>query len=339
MRRFGGIILWLAFFAGLALSIVSLLHVCTEACKETQDYEFFGIPIGWLGVAFFSAVMVAHYLRWDYVVGLMVAGALGSEVVFLLIQYELIGEFCPICVSIAASVLIAATVLTIGYFKNLGNYVKLGLKRMVSWQVLRGVSTLSFVMLGFFMALFGVIKPEKTFADGTSENENPIFGNRDSQIEVYVISDWFCPACKELEPKIEAILPKVMEKASVIFVDRNIHPESMNYMPYNLSFMLKEKDKYFALRKELLKLTEQTKTPTPEEVQEAITPLGVKFRPLNFSDIDSGHRFFQGIAKTFQVDSTPTIVIANKKKVKAKKLVGDEEITEKAILGWIDKLS
>ena len=339
MRRIGEIILWLSFLAGLILSVISLMEFCKEACKETQDYAFFGIPIGWLGIGFFSSVMVFHYLKWDWLVGLMVGGALGSEVVFLLIQYEIIGEWCPVCVSIAACVGIAAFILSIGYFKNLWNYLKLGLKSMISWQVLRGISTLSCVMLGFFLALFGVVKPEKTFADGTSENENPIFGNRDSAIEVYVISDWFCPACKEIEPKLEAILPKVMEKASVIFVDRNIHPESMNFMPFNLSFMLKEKDKYFALRKELLKLTSQTKTPTPDLVQQAVEYLGVKYKPLNFSDIDSGHRFFQGIVKTFQADSTPTVVIANKRKIKAKKLVGEDEITEKAILGWIDKLS
>jgi uncharacterized membrane protein len=339
MKRVGGIILWLAFLAGFSLSIVSLMDFCKEACKETHEYEFFGIPIGWLGIGFFSAVMVCHYLRWDWIVSLMIGGALGSEIVFLLIQYEIIGEWCPVCVSIAACIFIAAAILTIGYFKKLWNYLRLGLKSMISRQVLKGVSTISCVMLGFFLALFGVIKPEKTFADGTSENENPIFGNRDSSIEVYVISDWFCPSCKELEPKIEAILPRVLEKASVIFVDRNIHPESMNYMPYNLSFMLKEKEKYFALRKVLLKMTADTKTPTPDQVQAAINSLGVKYKPLNFSDIDSGHRFFQGIAKTFQVDSTPTVVIANKRKVKAKKLVGNEEITEKAILGWINKLS
>lgn len=339
MKRIGGIILWLAFFAGLALSIVSLLHLCQESCKAASDYEFFGIPIGVLGVVFFSAIIFFHYFKWDWLVGLMLGGALGTEVVFLLIQYEIIGEWCPICVSIAGTVLVSASVLTTRYFKSLGNAVKLGLKAMVSKQVLRGVSTLSCVMLGFFLALFGVLKPEKTFADGTSENEDPIFGNRSSPIEVYIVSDWFCPACKELEPHLEAILPSVMEKASVIFVDRNIHPESMNYMPYNLSFMLKEKDKYLDLRGELIKLTAETKTPTPDQVQAAIAPLNVTYKPLNFSDIDSGHRFFQGIAKTFQIDSTPTVVIANKKTIKAKKLAGLEEINEASILLWIDKLN
>ena len=52
-------------------------------------------------------------------------------------------------------------------------------------------------------------------------------------------------------------------------------------MPYNLSFMLKEKDKYLALRGELLKLTAETKSPTPEQVQKAIAPLGVQYRPIS----------------------------------------------------------
>lgn len=339
MKRIGGWILWLSFFAGLALSVISLLGICTEACKEAHEYQFFGLSIGGLGIAVFSSLILFHYLQWNWLVGMILGGAIGAEVVFLLIQYEIIGEWCPVCVSIAACVGVAALISTLGYFAKLGQNIKLGMKRMISVQFLKGFTNVSCVVLGFFMALFGVIRPETTFADGTSENESPLFGNTDSPIEVYIVSDWFCPACKELEPKLEAILPKVMQKATVIFVDRNIHPESMNYMPYNLSFMLKDKDRYLSLRKELLKLTAKTKTPTPAQVQEAIASLGVEYQPLNFSDIDSGHRFFQGIAKTFQIDSTPTVVIANKRAIKAKKLEGTDEINEQAILSWIDKLN
>lgn len=339
MKRIGGWAVWLSLIAGLILSVISLMGFCQEACKEAHDYQFFGLSIGGLGILFFSALLLFHYLKWDTLVAMLLGGAIGAEVVFLLIQYEIIGEWCPVCVSIAACVGAAAAILMLGYFAKIYENIKLGMKRMLSKQIFRGFSAISCVVLGFFMALFGVIKPEATFADGSSEQESPIFGNTDSPIEVYFVSDWFCGACKELEPKLETILPKVMQKASVIFVDRNIHPESLNYMPYNLSFMLKEKDKYLALRKELLKLTEKTKNPTPEEVQKAISSLGVKYRPISYSDVDSGHRFFQGIAKTFQIDSTPTVIIANKKLIKAKKLEGTDEINEKAILSWIDKLS
>jgi len=85
-------------------------------------------------------------------------------------------------------------------------------------------------------------------------------------------------------------------------------------------------------------LSLKTKVPTQKEIQEAVAPLEVTYQPLQFVDIDSGQRFFQGIAQTFQVNSTPTIVIANKRKVEAKKLIGNEEITKENILSWIDKL-
>ena len=39
--------------------------------------------------------------------------------------------------------------------------------------------------------------------------------------------------------------PRIMKKAGLMFVDRAIHPETMNYIPYNLSFMINEKKSIF----------------------------------------------------------------------------------------------
>ncbi|MDB2613814.1 vitamin K epoxide reductase family protein [Chlamydiales bacterium] len=325
----------LALIGGLILTVISWRELCSESCAEAHLYEFFGFSFDLLGVVFFSVAILLNLLGRSFLVSMMLAGAIGAEVIFIMIQYKIIGEWCPICLSIASMIFLASLSLSIQYIYS---FIK-GDRSMAIRNSFRGGSAVICLTLGFFIALFGVAKPEKTFADGTSENEDPIFGNRNSAIEIYIVSDWFCTACKDLEPKWEKMLPKVMDKATVLFIDRNIHPESMNYMPYNLSFMLKEKPKYLKLRNALASLTKTTETPTAQQVQNEIAYLGVTYTPLNFSDIDSGHRFFQGISKTFKVNSTPTVVITNKKKIKAKKLVGSEEITQENILLWIDNLS
>lgn len=332
-------VILVSLITGLIFTIISLLSVCSESCKEAHDYVFFGFSLDILGLLFFSTTIIAHLLGAYPLVSLMLAGGVGAELIFILIQYEVIGQWCPICLSIAATVFLAASVLTLNYLKETIQKIVAGEWKMFSLQIVKGCGTLFILILGFGLALFGVVKPEKGFAQGTSENEDPIFGNKQSSIEIYVISDWFCEACKDIEPKLEKIVSKASPHARIFFIDRNIHPESMNYMPFNLSFMLKEKPKYLKIRKALVELTKKTTTPTALDVQRAVAPLGVTYKPLNFADIDSGHRFFQGISETFKVDSTPTVVIANKKTIKAKKLVGSEEINDKNILFWIEKLS
>ena len=112
----------------------------------------------------------------------------------------------------------------------------------------------------------------------------------------------------------------------------------MNYIPYNLSFMLNDKKQYFKIRKALTKLAKESKTPTPEQVQKAVQPYGVTYVPLNFADVNEGIKFQEGIVKTFKVKQTPTVVVANRKKLKAKKLTGSS-ITAKNIMRAIDDMN
>jgi hypothetical protein len=68
-----------------------------------------------------------------------------------------------------------------------------------------------------------------------------------------------------------------------------------------------------------------------------VAPLGVTYEPLDFADVESGLRFFQGISKVFEVNSTPTVVVANRKQIKAKKLSGSD-INKETILKTIHEM-
>ena len=74
---------------------------------------------------------------------------------------------------------------------------KRGLTMPYLWK---GLSTLSIFILGFAIAFVGVAKPDEVLAEGGEiKQEDPIFGNKSSPVEVYVITDWFCPACTRRE--------------------------------------------------------------------------------------------------------------------------------------------
>ena len=334
---------WVAILAGFVMTIISWVGLCSDQCLEVHNYRYFGLTFEAMGFTFFILAAIFHALsRWypwaTATLALLVAAGVGSEIAFILIQKFTIGQWCPVCLSIAAIVIILGIILSFeAYFRNEDYFVE-GQGRITMFTLLKGFSLTAVFVLGLFLALVGVFKPEKSFADGSVDLADPIFGNKNSPVEVYFITDWFCPACKRMEPYLEPIFPKIMKKASLIFVDKAIHPESLNYTPYNLSFMVNNKDKYLELRKVLAELAKKTKTPTPEQVQAAIEPLGVKYVQLNYSDIDSGMRFFQGISTTFEVNMTPTMVIANRKSLKARKLVGSE-ISEDNIMQAIDEMS
>ena len=119
--------------------------------------------------------------------------------------------------------------------------------------------------------------------------------------------------------------------ARVAFVDMPIHADTSNITPYNLQFMIYDKDKYMRLRHVLDELSRTTNNPTPEQVQAAVAPLGITLRPLNFVELMNGVKLFESLFRGFGVKSTPTVVIDNPKTKKRKLLVGSREINRNAI--------
>ena len=156
-------------------------------------------------------------------------------------------------------------------------------------------------------------------------------GKQDSQTIVYFISDWFCPGCRRIEPDIEKMYPEIARMAKIGFVDYPIHPETSNFTPYNLQFLVYEKGKYIQLRRALNELSLKTKAPTNEDVQAAVAPFGVKLRQLNFMDVVSGMKLNESIYRGFGVSATPSVVVTNTKTKKTRILVGDNQITRQAV--------
>lgn len=339
------VLIALALFVGLILSFISGLGLCSETCGEAHNYRFYGYPFEPFGWVFFSTALTLHFLSLKYpsitfYVSLLLGAGVGAEIIFVLIQKYQIGHWCPVCLSIAACVSLAALISFIQYFIHLDHQIKQHNKEQIMKNLQRGFATLIIMISASILAAFGVAKPDQSFAStNNSANESPLFGNTKSDVEIYFVTDWFCSACQQIEPQLAKIYPSIMKKATLVFVDKAIHPETMNYVPYNLALMLRHKDKYFEIRKVLHELAQQTKAPTEAQVQAAVKRLGITYVPLNYSDIDSGIKFFEGISKTFKIDSTPTLIVANRKNLKSKKLVGGKEITEAHINAAIDEVS
>jgi protein-disulfide isomerase len=338
---------WLVGFAlvaGFILSILSWLELCVEHCAANQDYRLFGFPFALFGITFFTLLMILHIFSRYYpflssIVGWSIASALGAETMFLLVQKYQIGHWCPVCLSIAASVAFASLVLTFDWLKNIKNSIQSHNRGSMMQQIKKGIASLSFVIAGFLMAFAGVSNPNSAEAAINDLKDKLVFGNKNSPVEVYFVSDWFCPSCKKIEPSIEQLYPKIHTKVAFYFIDYPIHKKSQNFTPYNIAFLVNNKNEYFKARQVLHEMTEKTESPKEEEIKNAAKKAGIPLKELSFLDVKTGMDYFDKIVDQYKLSATPTIIITNIHNHKVVKFEGRDEISEEKVLKAIDTLS
>lgn len=334
----------LSLVAGLILSILSWLELCVEHCSANQDYRLFDFPFAQFGITFFSVLVALHFLTPRYpflsrVLGWLIACSLGAELMFIAVQKYKIGHWCPVCLSIAASVAFAALVLSIGYFKNLKPNFQQNNRGEIMRKMKQGLTSLSFVLFGFLMAFVGISKPDSAEAAMNDIKERIAFGTKNSPVEVYFVSDWFCPSCKKIEPLMEKIYPKIKSKVTFYFIDYPIHKKSLNFSPFNLAFLINDKSHYFKAREMLINLADKTDSPTDTEVEKLAKKEGLVYKELSFLEVKTGSEYFEKIVEKYDLNSTPTVIITNPRRNNTVKLEGRDEISEEKILDAIEKLT
>lgn len=330
----------IALVAGFILTIVSFIRLCSSQCTGTHDYRLWGLHFETIGMVFFPLLLLTHYLSrrnglYGQITAALLASALGSELIFIGVQKFQIGSWCPVCLSIAACVAVASIYYLYILFTE-RNFALTPVKNEVKMsnqtsKILVG----SLFLMGFVGSLFGITKINPLEAAQSSVKESITFGAKDSTIEFYLFTDWQCPACRKLEKNLDAIEPAIIGNYKLVYVDFPIHPETLNYTPYNLSFMINDKEKYVKIRDALTDLSEKTGTPTEKQIEDSVSKYDVTYKPLNFADVAVGLNYFKHLGDEFKIDSTPTLVIVNRDNKKGKKLYGADEITvgniEKAV--------
>ncbi|MGA8164858.1 MAG: thioredoxin domain-containing protein [Waddliaceae bacterium] len=333
----------LAIAAALLLTVVSFIQLCTQSCADAHDYRLLGVHFEIVGFLFFGALAVIHLLSrvapfLSWVVEILFGSALGAEIVFILVQKNQIGKWCPVCIAIAVCVFIGAAALGVGRVKNIKALTIKGNKGEIMKSIGKGFVSMSAIWIGCLIAFFGIAKYDPLEAARQSIKQSLAFGKKDSPIEVYLFTDWMCQACRSLEPSIEGLSQEIMNNGKLIFVDVVDQPETLNFVPYNLAFMLKNKPRYFQLRHLLTEISKKTGSPTDKEISSATEKLGIQYQKLNYSDIVLGIKYFKKLGEKFKIKGTPTMVIINTKAKKGKKLVGTGEINQDKVAKAIEAL-
>jgi hypothetical protein len=157
-RRTLSILLWLAVATGLAVSIFTLIEeLClATACSDAASFTFFGVGIGWFGIAYFSLILLLLWLRQKaYLLNLafvaMVFSGIGAELRLLWIQKYIIGSWCPLCVTICCALFFAAMLLLIEKVKD-AQLGRSGGKGLLGWFAF----VIAMMAIGLTIAVVGV---------------------------------------------------------------------------------------------------------------------------------------------------------------------------------------
>ena len=332
----------LGILGGFILSIISYIRICTTECGGAHNYTLCGVSFECFGLIFFPVLGALHYYSRgnrlaSFTAALLVAAAAGSEIDFILLQKYEIKSYCPVCLAIAGCIGLIGLTYLIGYLIDLKRFLRENRRSDIMKSIQKAFLTLSFMLFGFIFAFVGVVKTNPLEAAEEAIKEKIALGNLSSLVEVYFFSDWQCPACRTVEPTMDKIAPKIMEKARLVFVDTIVHTETLNFIPYNLSFLINNKANYLPLRAALTEISKTNGNPTDEQVEKAIAPLGVKYNHINYADVAVGIKYFKHLVKEHDIEATPTMVIMNRNNKKSKKLMGSE-INETNVMQAIDEM-
>jgi thiol-disulfide isomerase/thioredoxin len=153
----------------------------------------------------------------------------------------------------------------------------------------------------------------------------PSYGN--GLHEILIFSDYFCPPCQALEPKLEPVLDKLYKqgRVKVTFVDTPMHRETPLFAKFYLYAAKAAPDYRAAVRARQVLFALAGKENVfwmDERIEEAFRKEKVAFTPFDFR---TAQPELNRLIREHRVDSTPTCIILSPGKM-AKKYTGADDI-------------
>ncbi len=316
----------------LILSYLSWWGICASACAAGHQYRLFGMTFEVAGVLFFTSALGLYCLSWiqrsvRYAYNAMIFSAVGAELKFLLVQSYVIGQWCPLCVTVASTVAALALLVSAEWILKLKGFVARKEGALIMKHVWRGLALIVAILIGFGAAHAGTYKLGTTKQERVIYQDSLSLGNSESPIDVYVYTDWICSSCQKASLHLEQHYGTLLTQTRLHFIDLPIHKPSLEFLPYNLGFLKNHKEHYLALRHHLLVMAQDEDMPTMEEISKLSERMGINFAPLSFKETQEGYKYFKKIAKQEKVAHTPIMILRNNVTGEELRLSGLDEIT------------
>lgn len=156
--------------------------------------------------------------------------------------------------------------------------------------------------------LFGVLMsmPIGGYAGG-GEALIPSFGDGNTKVRIY--TDYFCPPCRAMEPRIEPIISELIRDKTInlTFIDTPFYRHSALYARYFLYAINESTDLEHVLNaRKILVDAASKKVGNADELEEIFKINNVAIKPF---DAQPTFNTFSGYLKNDEINATPTCVI------------------------------
>jgi len=339
----------------LILALVSATDLCSGGCSSLSDYRLFGTDFVVGGAAYALLLLLALFVsdrarKHEWIVDLLVAAGLGAEIYFIAIQKLVVKQWCPICLSIAAVLVVFACLR--GAMAHARRQPELYASMTHGkWFIIQAGKTfivLTAILAGFMVSIISVGKKQVALSDQAKELEavaremnqleNPLatqdiwFGDKSKPFEVYFISDWYCGFCRMIEPAVEKVLPELGKHARYTWLEMTIHRESLNISPLALNVLLNDKPNYLKARKALFALTASGQPVSEQQARKALATAKIKALDPNKGKLSILYMDGMSFVQLNKVNQTPSVVIVDTRNGNRKILSGGNEITAANLL-------
>lgn len=135
------------------------------------------------------------------------------------------------------------------------------------------------------------------------------FGKGETEARLY--SDYFCSACKTLEPNIEYLLADLVKRniITITFIDTPLHKQSTLYARYFLYILNSKKEIGHALKaRSALFEAAQQNIADKEKLEAFLASKKIKFKPFDPQPVFA---MLQHYLRSDRIRATPTCVLIN----------------------------
>lgn len=281
----------------IAVGIEVFYSICGGACSYLSG-NLFGIDLQYIGIAFMVLIIVLSVIKKDYFLVIVLSAGVGVE--FYLVGFQIYYDtYCPYC-------LIFGGIVMIMFLLNIR-------------KALLKTAIISAAMILILFAIFFKGSATPVYA---AETVLPSFGIGTIKVRLY--TDYFCPPCRAMEPKIEPIITELVHKniINLTFIDTPIYKHSALFARYFLYILNEKKDFELALlaRAVLIGASLEKITDAPK-MEEYLKGKGIKFKAF---DTKPTVDIFNSYLKNDKINATPTCVI--ERDGKTEKVLGGPEI-------------
>lgn|GEM_PF-569783 len=157
-----------------------------------------------------------------------------------------------------------------------------------------------------FLCIGSAAWPPPTAGAGPTDMFLLSFGG--GKVEVKLYSDYFCGACKSLEPNVEYLIADLVQRniITITFVDAPLHKHSSLYARYFLYILNGKKEIGHALRaRRALFEAAQQNISDGAKLESFLTAKGFRPKPFDVAPVFS---ILQGYLRNDNIRATPTAV-------------------------------